>query len=204
MRIIAGEFRGRKLLGPDTRLTRPITDRAKQSIFDALAPDLPDAVVYDLFAGTGSLGLESLSRGCKHATFFESDPSALALLRKNIVGLGLSDRAVIVRVNLFHWFVAAGKPTRPADMVFLDPPYRFLTERAAELQNLAEKIVSEHLSPAGQIIFRHERGDELELPMLRCTKVRDYGSMRVEFLAKEIRNSNPGAPGQIRSLKFEF
>jgi 16S rRNA G966 N2-methylase RsmD len=73
-------------------------------------------------------------------------------------------------------------------VVFLDPPYRFLTERAADLQILAEKIVSGHLSPAGRIVFRHGRRDALELPLLHRTKIRDYGSMRVEFLEKEIRN----------------
>ncbi|MGD0388565.1 MAG: 16S rRNA (guanine(966)-N(2))-methyltransferase RsmD [Tepidisphaeraceae bacterium] len=182
MRIIAGQFRGRKLLGPDTNLTRPITDRAKQSVFDALAPDLPGAIVYDLFAGTGSLGLESLSRGCKHATFFESDPSALTLLQKNIATLAVSDRARVVRGDLFAWFASSAKPAHSADLIFLDPPYRFLTDRPAELQTLAEKVVSAHLSPTGQILFRHDRRDALELPMLRRTNIRDYGSMRVEFL----------------------
>ena len=189
MRIIAGEFRGRKLLGPDTDLTRPITDRAKQSVFDALTPHLPDAVVYDLFAGTGSLGLESLSRGCKHATFFESDPSALALLRKNIVTFNVADRGTIIRGDVFAWFASSAKPAQPADLVFLDPPYRFLTERPDDLQTLAEKIVSALLSPTGRIIFRHDRRDVLEFPMLRRVDLRDYGSMRVEFLEKEIRNS---------------
>ena len=70
MRIIAGEFRGRKLLGPETDVTRPITDRVKQSLFDILTPYLPQARVYDCFAGTGSMGLECLSRGAKHVTFF--------------------------------------------------------------------------------------------------------------------------------------
>ncbi len=187
MRIIAGQFRGRKILGPDTLLTRPITDRAKQSVFDALAPHLPDSIVYDLFAGTGSLGLESLSHACKHATFFESDKSALALLQKNLATLGLSDRSTIIRGDIFAWFASAAKPAQPADLVFLDPPYRFLTDRPAELQSLAERIVSAHLSPTGLILFRHDRRDELQLPMLRPAQIRDYGSMRVEFLMKPLR-----------------
>jgi len=189
MRIIAGQFRGRKLLAPDTNLTRPITDRVKQSVFDALTPHLPDAIVYDLFAGTGSLGLECLSRGSRHATFFESDPSALALLRKNIVTFNVADRGTIIRGDVFAWFASSAKPAQPADLVFLDPPYRFLTERPDDLQTLAEKIVSALLSPTGRIIFRHDRRDVLEFPMLRRVDLRDYGSMRVEFLEKEIRNS---------------
>jgi 16S rRNA (guanine966-N2)-methyltransferase len=187
MRIIAGQFRGRKLLAPDTNLTRPITDRAKQSVFDALTPHLPDAIVYDLFAGTGSLGLECLSRGSRYATFFESDRSALALVQKNIAALGIADLARIVRGDLFDWFAAAEKPTQLADLVFLDPPYRFLTDRPADLQTLADKIVSAHLSPTGRILFRHDRRDALEFPMLRRIDLRDYGSMRVEFLMKPLR-----------------
>src|SRR5580658_9021917 len=100
MRIIAGQFRGRKLLAPESDQTRPITDRVKQSVFDVLSPRLPDAVVYDLFAGTGSMGLESLSRGCKFVTFFESDRSALKLLEKNISVLGAKDRSKIIAGDL--------------------------------------------------------------------------------------------------------
>src|SRR5688572_1371831 len=75
VRIIAGEFRGRRLLAPKTDATRPITDRVKQSLFDILAPVIPESVVYDTFAGTGSMGLECLSRGAAGVTFFEADRS---------------------------------------------------------------------------------------------------------------------------------
>src|SRR3954463_11454418 len=88
MRIIAGEFRGRRLLPPEGDTTRPITDRAKQSLFDILAPRIEGSRVYDCFAGTGSMGLECLSRGAAAVTFFESDRSALARLRKNIDAVG--------------------------------------------------------------------------------------------------------------------
>ena len=87
MRIIAGEFRGRRLLPPAGVKTRPITDRVKQSLFDIVSPLIPDAVVYDCYAGTGSMGLESLSRGARLAYFFEADRSAGMLLKKNIEAL---------------------------------------------------------------------------------------------------------------------
>src|SRR5438045_2912598 len=90
VRIIAGEFRGRQLLGPQGDATRPITDRAKQSLFDILTPIIPGANVYDLFSGTGSLGLESLSRGAKFASFFEIDRSAIARLSQNVAALQVS------------------------------------------------------------------------------------------------------------------
>src|SRR3954453_18643321 len=105
MRIIAGEFRGRTLIPPQgQQTTRPITDRAKQSLFDTLAPLMDDALVYDCFAGTGSLGLEALSRGAKFCTFFEADRSAVARLSQNIAALSVEKRSRIVSGDLFKWF----------------------------------------------------------------------------------------------------
>src|SRR5688500_5993687 len=96
MRIIAGEHRGRKLLPPEGDVTRPITDRVKQSLFDILTPRIERAIVYDLFAGTGSMGLECLSRGADRATFFEADRSAVNRLKKNIDALKLADRSQVI------------------------------------------------------------------------------------------------------------
>lgn len=183
MRIIAGEFRGRKILPPATGATRPITDRAKQSVFDVLSPRLQGAIVYDVFAGTGSLGLECLSRACQHATFFESERSAIALLEQNITTLDVRDRATIVRGDLFQWFARAAEPAQKPDLIFLDPPYRFLSERPTELRSLVHKIVSSHFSRTGLLVFRHERSDMLEFDGLRAVEAKDYGDMRVEFLS---------------------
>src|SRR3954470_21588918 len=104
MRIIAGEFRSRRLLAPASDATRPITDRAKQSLFDILTPYIPDARVYDCFAGTGSMGLECLSRGAAHATFFERDRVGVKLLRENITALDVASRAKVIATDIFTWF----------------------------------------------------------------------------------------------------
>jgi 16S rRNA (guanine966-N2)-methyltransferase len=184
MRIIAGEFRSRNLLPPEGSATRPITDRVKQSVFDTLSPWLENAVVYDLFAGTGSLGLESLSRGAESATFFESDPSAVDRLQKNIANLAVQSRSKIVRADLFGWFARTPEPTRRADVIFLDPPYVFVTNRPNDLTTLAAHITTEHLSPKGLVVFRHAAGDTLDLTPLRPLDIRDYGSMRVQFLTR--------------------
>src|SRR4028118_1440798 len=95
MRIIAGEFRGRKLLPPVGEVTRPITDRAKQSLFDVISPIVEGARVYDCFAGTGSMGLECLSRGAAFVTFFEADRPALTRLTPNVMAArgGAGERA---------------------------------------------------------------------------------------------------------------
>jgi 16S rRNA (guanine966-N2)-methyltransferase len=182
MRIIAGEFRGRKLLPPKTETTRPITDRVKQSLFDILSPILDDAVVYDCFAGTGSMGLEALSRGARSALFFEADRSAATALRKNITALGVNNRSQVIASDLFEWFKSA-KPTNLANLIFLDPPYRFLTERAADLCELAKRLAT-HLAPDGIVVFRHQLGNELPLPNLTPFDTRTYGQMRLELLHK--------------------
>jgi 16S rRNA (guanine966-N2)-methyltransferase len=187
MRIIAGQFKGRSLLPPPGDVTRPITDRVKQSLFDIIAPLLPGSVVYDCFAGTGSMGLESLSRDAKTAVFFEQDRPALARLRQNIIALGVADRSQVIQGDLFRWFNLAN--TRPeaakapkADLVFLDPPYRFLTDRPDELLQLALYLTRSHLNPNATVIFRHDTKDTLELPNLRVEDKRDYGGMALEFL----------------------
>jgi len=115
VRIIAGEFRGRLLVEPRFDTTRPITDRAKQSLFDILSPILEDAVVYDCFCGTGSMGLECLSRGARHATFFDMDRHALAGLKKNIETLGVQDRATVMASDIFKLLPVprSGEPLTP-------------------------------------------------------------------------------------------
>ena len=182
MRIIAGEFRGRKLLPPESDATRPITDRVKQSLFDIITPLLPDAVVFDCFAGTGSMGLESLSRGAKKALFFEADRSALTRLRKNIETLKVADQSQVVPGDLFRWFRQPATDHH-ADVIFLDPPYVFLRERPAELTALAESMQG-RLSPEGVVVFRHDAADALALPALERFDTREYGGMTLEFLRR--------------------
>lgn len=183
MRVIAGEFRGRTILAPASDVTRPVTDRVKQSVFDILMPWMAGAVVYDCFSGTGSMGLECLSRGASHATFFEADKSAGTLLKKNIATLEVEGRSTVIAGDLFHWFAAKGPAGgKPADLIFLDPPYRFLRERSAELRSLAIAFAEKHLAADGLVIFRHDAADALPLPTLVVRDERKYGSMTVELL----------------------
>ena len=182
MRIIAGEFRSRPILAPMSDATRPITDRAKQSLFDILADRIDGAVVYDCFAGTGSMGLECLSRGAAQATFFESDRSAVALLKKNIDALGVRSRSRVVDRDLFKWFETSQPPQEKAALVFLDPPYRFLVERPEPLKQLAERLVEAHLAPEGVVVFRHDAADALALEPLRTFDQREYGGMAIELM----------------------
>jgi 16S rRNA (guanine966-N2)-methyltransferase len=186
MRIIAGEFRGRRLLDPEQlaggSVTRPITDRVKQSLFDILTPRINGSRVYDCFAGTGSMGLEAISRGAQTALFFERDRSALTRLQKNIESLRVENRCQVIAMDIFKWFSVNAEVEARADVIFLDPPYRFLREKPSELAKLARQMSEGHLAADGMIVFRHERGDELPLPGLACIDRREYGSMVLELL----------------------
>jgi 16S rRNA (guanine966-N2)-methyltransferase len=163
---------------------RPITDRVKQSLFDILSPLIDGAAVYDCFAGTGSMGLECLSRGAISATFFEADRSALRRLRQNIETLKVHNRSHIVLGDLFAWFAGESKqPSRPVNLIFLDPPYRFLLDQPDALKRLAKQIAQHHLAPTGTLIFRHAAENQLELDrQLTRYDQREYGGMTLEFL----------------------
>ena len=187
MRIIAGEYRGRNLLPPVGEVTRPITDRAKQSLFDVVAPMIEGARVYDCFAGTGSMGLECLSRGAAFVTFFEADRPALTRLTQNIMAVRAGERSRVIPGDLFKWFDRTN--TRPgtageigADLVFLDPPYKFLKERPDELLQLTLHLTRAHLNAGATVIFRHDVKDKLDLPNLERYDAREYGDMAIELL----------------------
>ncbi len=181
MRIIAGEHRGRKLEAPPGETTRPITDRAKQSLFDVLTPLLPDARVADLFCGTGSMGLECLSRGALDAVFFDADRGALAALHRNIAALKVQDSTHVVAGDLFRLAPATLGPAG-RDLIFLDPPYRFVNEQPEHLQDLALRLASS-LTPTGLLIFRHDTNDRLALPSLLLTRTLTFGNMTIELLS---------------------
>lgn len=127
MRVVAGSSRGRRLVAPEGTSTRPTSDRVREAVFNALGSldAIDGATVADLFAGTGALGIEALSRGAAHATFVERDRRALAALRANLDATGLGDRATVVAGDVERWVddeVAAG---RRVDVVLADPPYAY-------------------------------------------------------------------------------
>ena len=126
MRVIAGEFGGRRLRAPEGQETRPTTDRVRESMFNALGSlgAIEGSRVLDLFAGTGALGIEALSRGATEATFVESDPAALRTLAGNIADLGLADRATVVRADALQ-HVSEMSGDRRYDLALADPPYDF-------------------------------------------------------------------------------
>lgn len=134
MRVIAGACRGRLLRAPAGSVTRPTADRVREAIFDVLGTlaDLEGTSVLDLFAGSGAMGVEALSRGAGRAVFVDRDPRAIAAVRANLASLGLADRAVVVRAEAVRWLSGHQRSgawpaaERPGfDVALCDPPYAF-------------------------------------------------------------------------------
>ena len=123
MRVIAGEFAGRKLVAPEGMTTRPTTDKVRQAVFNSLdsAGLIDGAAVADLFAGSGALGIEALSRGAESCVFVERDRAALLALRANIDALGWAQRTTVVTSDVPAWIPAL----RGIDLALIDPPYEF-------------------------------------------------------------------------------
>jgi 16S rRNA (guanine966-N2)-methyltransferase len=125
VRVVAGTAKGHRLVAPPGRHTRPTTDRVREALFSMVASrvDLDGATVVDLFAGSGALGIEALSRGAAHATFVDADRAAVTAIRANLAATGLADRATVVRADALRWLGAGGD--RRFDVALADPPYAF-------------------------------------------------------------------------------
>jgi 16S rRNA (guanine(966)-N(2))-methyltransferase RsmD len=163
MRIIGGEWRSRRLLRPKTTATRPVPDRVRESVFSFLGShfecpgEMPAITVADVFAGSGSMGLEALSRGAAMCCFFERDRAALATLRRNIHALQATPRAMVVMRDA--WWSSTGAVGGQAfDLVLLDPPYvdsQDASERGRVAQYLARLTRSDH---GEQLVALHHCG----------------------------------------------
>jgi 16S rRNA (guanine(966)-N(2))-methyltransferase RsmD len=187
MRIIAGTKRGMRLLSPKTQVSRPITDRVKESLFSVLYKyDLPDGkVVADLFSGVGSLGLEALSRGAATVTFVEQDQSIIATLKKNIEKSGFVKKSKVIKANAFS--VGAPINERQYDLIFVDPPYA-CTEDVGPFSPLSSllDVLNCRIAPDGIVVVRANRSTELleRYGMLQVIDRRQWGTMSVTILQK--------------------
>ncbi len=188
MRIIAGRFRHRPLLTPPGLTTRPITDRAKQSLFDALsaAVDFDGINVLDCFAGPGSMGLECLSRGAAAAIFVERDRAALAALRKNIAALDVESMATVLAADAYRLAPGSAGLGKNLALAFVDPPYAHMEtgHQRALVDGLVAGLAREAMAPEGVIILRHPAGVSVDVAALRVTIARElrYGEMAVTWL----------------------
>ncbi len=152
MRVIAGLYKGRTLTTVKDLSVRPATDRVKQTIFDMLAVRMPfaGATVLDLFAGSGGLGIEALSRGAGHVTFVESSRQATQSIERNLKSLGCEDKAEVLDVDAMYFIQTA---PNSFDLIFADPPYDF--EVTADLPH--EILAHGLLHPQGHLLIEHAK-----------------------------------------------
>lgn len=176
MRIIAGEKRSRRLIAPEGMETRPTADRAKEALFSILMNRLPGARVLDLYAGSGALALEALSRGAASAVLADMSPKACRAIAQNIAALDYQDRARLLRCPDAAAMAQLQREGAAFDLIFLDPPYRMDTSRVCD--ELAKSL----LAPDGVLIVEHARetppapGDGLAL-----LDRREYGVAGISF-----------------------
>ncbi len=180
MRVIAGSAKGRKLFSVPGDTTRPVTDRVKGSLFNMLGADIEDAVFLDLFAGTGSVGIEALSRGAREVVFIDVARRAVETLRRNLELTGFSDRARVIHEDSFR-FLKHAPADYEFDYIYVAPPqYQGLWAKA--LQALNERPM---LAKDGLIIVQIHPKEfhELSTPRLRLVRERHYGSTALYFYA---------------------
>jgi 16S rRNA (guanine966-N2)-methyltransferase len=171
LRVSGGEARGRRLKTPKN--IRPTQGVVKQAIFNMVGPDIQGSGVLDLFAGSGALGIEALSRGAASVTFVDHQPRGLAILRQNLDALGLKDRAHVVRGDVVRWLEASPDVVKTARFVFLDPPYEDVALDRA-LRALDREV--DHAT----VVAEHSRRQSLpELARLKLDRQRRYGDTLV-------------------------
>lgn len=191
MRVVAGTYRSRQLVAPRGVATRPTSDRLRETLFNVLAPRLDGARFADLYAGSGAVGVEALSRGAAFCCFVERAPPALAAIRANLaalgVGTGWSLESRAVERTLEH----LAELSTTFDLVFLDPPYEAAAEYSATLGILAREH-ARLLSPGALVIAEHARRNSLpeQFVPLRRTRVLEQGDAALSFYSVETGSSS--------------
>ena len=175
MRVIAGTARGRPLVAPRGTATRPITDRVKETLFGILGDRVIDARVLDLYAGSGSVGIEALSRGAASCAFVEHDRRAVAAIRENLERAGVAEHASVHPVDVLRYLDLSADDR--FEIAFMDPPY----EERAILAPL-ERLVA-HLAPGAMVVVKHHWRTEIpEPPGLTRSRERRFGETTLTFL----------------------
>ena len=183
MRIIGGNFKGKKILDPQDKKTRPLKDLTKESIFNVLkhsnkfSINIENSIILDLFSGVGSFGIECLSRGSKYVTFVENYSGVLPILKKNLSNLETDENYQVIDKNIFNK-IDFKKITDKCDIIFLDPPYR-----EKKLPIIIDQISKDRiLSNNGIIIIhRHKKEEDQFTKKLRIVVEKKYGISKILF-----------------------
>jgi 16S rRNA (guanine966-N2)-methyltransferase len=197
LRIIGGQLRGRRLHYTGDIRTRPMKDRLREAIFNLIGPDIRGKHAIDLFAGTGALALEAISRGAERATLIEQHNPTADVIRQNIAELGLEQRAEVAVGNTFIWWKLQNKPQTDATRrgfcggnapwaVFCSPPYDFYIERTDEMLELLTGLIQAAPTQSVFVVEADARFDIGQLPHAQAWDVRTYPPAVVGIFCKEV------------------
>ncbi|MBE0447909.1 MAG: 16S rRNA (guanine(966)-N(2))-methyltransferase RsmD [Actinobacteria bacterium] len=182
MRVIAGIAKGKKLYTPKGVDIRPTPNRVKEAIFNIIGQKVNDANVLDLFAGTGSLGIEALSWGAKSAYFVDVGREAIRLIEKNLEETGFTDKAVVIKAEADRALRRLSKDTHKFDLIFLDPPYRI---SVSYLDAIMFMLASDMLNADGLLILEHSaKAKPRVIEGTEIDSTRVYGDTAVTFYRK--------------------
>ena len=179
MRVIAGKYRSRPLKGPGAQRLRPTSDRLRETLFNVLGPSVEDSLFIDLFAGTGAVGIEAISRGARETIFVESSAKAARLIRENLKSLDIL-AAELIEAPALRGLEKITTRRLLADFIFLDPPY----EKTADYEEVLAFLDASHLiAPRGIVIVEHYWKTELPefLTRLECTRQLEQGDAILSF-----------------------
>jgi 16S rRNA (guanine966-N2)-methyltransferase len=173
-------LKGRRMVAPAGTTTRPTIDRIRESIFNILAGSIQDKRVLDLFAGSGALGIEALSRGAVSAVFVDQAKAALLCIRRNLQNLGLEDRARVILWDIRKDLKCLISHKHSFDLVFMDPPY----ETGAVAPALHNLVASGTLAPRARLVIEHSIREQITIPIdtLSLVDQRRFGKTLVSFL----------------------
>jgi len=197
MRIISGKAKGVRLSALSSKQTRPILDRAKESMFSILGNAILDSVVLDLFAGTGSLGIEALSRGAERCLFVENSTNAIKVIKKNIREANLLKRTVVLKINVFRLLDFIKNKDIKFDLILVAPPYKLLDIDCGDRKrifSLLEAFVSRQIiNEKGIIVLQHHKKQKVIQDCFKQLNVideRQYSNTQLTFLKVNVASNS--------------
>ncbi len=197
MRIISGKAKGVRLSALSSKRTRPILDRAKESLFNILGNSILDSIVLDLFAGTGSLGIEALSRGAKRCLFVDNSTNAILVIKKNLQDAGFLEKSVVLKINIFRLSGILKNKHLKFDLMLVAPPYKLLDldcrDRKRIFSILDEYVSKKIINETGVIVLQHHKKQivsQKSFKQLKIISERQYGTTQFTFLGIN-SSSNP-------------
>ncbi|NPV52127.1 MAG: 16S rRNA (guanine(966)-N(2))-methyltransferase RsmD [Firmicutes bacterium] len=196
MRVISGIARGRRLKSLRGLATRPTADRVKESLFDILGFRVIDASILDLYAGTGGVGIEALSRGSRHAVFIDDNPQAIAVIRDNLELVGFEDRAEVYRNDAFKALEILSRRGCRFDIIFIDPPYAMRV--GGEVIGAVGRLGL--MEVCGTAVLEHSRYEEvpIEISGLKIIRAERFGDTMLSFYKREDAGGGDSSlPGKL-------